>query len=333
MPFSDVVGHKPIVTWLTRQIAAEAICRSYLLLGPEGVGKRFLAQQLAQAIQCGAERHGEACGQCPMCRLVADGHHPDVTVMQVPESRRQITIEQIRTLQHWLSLKAFHGGRKVAIIDRADSMQEPAASALLKTLEEPPPTSVLVLVAAHESRLLPTIVSRCAKLYCSPLSTEDLVRALGQQGVATVASYLARRVARLVSGRLGRAIELASPEGWERYEAVRQELLSAMESGNLEPETPYSRQESEVIRRRLEEGLEAVAAWYRDAMLIQVGAARDLLARPDQYDALKALAVSQPAERLSETVDRLYETLGFIQQRVNPKSAIASLVAGASRRS
>ena len=334
MPWRDVVGHNRLTAWLARQVAAEQVSHApldeerltghaYLLVGPEGIGKRFLAGQFAQALLCGQSVEGDACGSCPMCRLVAQGHHPDLVFLEPLEGKRQIGIEQVRELQRWLSLVPFHGQRKVAIVNDADLMQESAASALLKTLEEPPRRTVLILVAAHERSLLPTIVSRCAKLYASPLPTADLVRRLREGGVP---EPRAMAVARLATGRLGRALQLASEERWAARQAILDELRTAITRGELEPPTlrdgsrrsEPSLSSPEALRCALEEGLEALAASYRDRL------------RPAEAPrGLPSVAAPRPSgqRQAFEAVDAIYETHALIQQRVNPRTAIAALIA------
>ena len=318
MPFSDVFGHKPILSWLARQVASGTMSHAYLFLGPEGVGKRFVAQHVAQAMHCESPVKGEGCGRCVRCQLVTRGQHPDVRLVGVPEDKQQIVIEQIRELQHWLALTPFHGGRKIAIIDEADTMQEPAASALLKTLEEPPPTAILILVASHESRLLPTIVSRCTKLHFGPLGTEELRRALEARQIAP---DRAQAVARRAAGRLGRAIQLAASPAWERTSQVLQDWAATTEQGHLEP-TLAGRPRPEV-----EEALEAIAAWYHDAVLVQLGADPALLVYPDHLAETRTLATRWSLPQLLEAIEQVYQTRALVQQRVNSRTAIATLIA------
>lgn len=318
MPFRDVIGHKPAIAWLQRRVAAETIGHAYLFLGPSGIGKRFVAHQLAQRLQCDRPTSDDACGQCAACQAVAADRHPDVIVVTVPEESRQIKIEQIRQLQHWLGFTPFSGRRKVAIVDEADSMQEPAASALLKTLEEPPPSAVLILIAVAESRLLPTIVSRCARLFFGPLPTAQLTAALTAQGVAP---SRADAVTRMAAGRLSRARRLALPEVWDRQQAVLAEWLAAVEAGTPEPAFAAR------PREEVDAALEVIAAWYHDLLLIQAGADRSACLFPEREPELRRHAARWAPDRLLDALEAVYATQAVIQQRVNPRAALAVLVA------
>ncbi|OGX39779.1 MAG: DNA polymerase III subunit delta' [Omnitrophica WOR_2 bacterium RIFCSPHIGHO2_02_FULL_68_15] len=319
MPFSDVVGHSAVVAGFRQQMMAGTVGHAHLLLGPDGVGKAFLARQMAQALLCRQPAgDGDACGRCPSCRSVAKGQHPDLRVIQVEEDATTITIEQVRELQRWLSMTPFHDGRKVALLAEAETMQEPSANALLKTLEEPPPTAVLLITAVHEGRLLPTLVSRCARWACGPLPADALREALIARGVEP---GRARAIVRRADGRLGRAVSLCSPEVWARQQHWLDQWHTAVAEGALEP--------AFVTRPRaeLEEGLELAAAWYHDLLAVQTGLDLEQLVYPDQVERLRAEAAAWPTDRLLDAVEQVYATRALLQQRVNARTAVAALIA------
>lgn len=328
MPLRDVIGHSAVIASFLRQVAAGTVSHAYLLSGPAGVGKAFLARQMAQTLLCPstssgqAGSGGDACGICPSCRLVERGQHPDVQHLAVPDGATAITIDQIRGLQHWLSLTPFHGPRKVAILDGADTMQEPAANALLKTLEEPPPPAVFLVTAAHEGRVLPTIVSRCARCACGPLPAGGLQSALVARGVAP---DRAAAVARRADGRLGRALQLADPGVWTRHRAWLAEWHAAVDGGVLEPAFAARG------REEAEEFLEVLAAWHHDVLIVAMGLGEDHLMFPDQAEALRAQAAAWSVEALLDAIERIYATRALIQQRANPRTAWATLIAQLAR--
>jgi DNA polymerase-3 subunit delta' len=135
-----------------------------LLQGRPGLGKHDFAVQLAQALLCEQARDGVACGQCHSCRLFAAGTHPDLAAVGLVEDAKNITVDQIRALGDFLSLRPHTAARKVVIISPAEAMNINAANSLLKLLEEPPLGSMLLLVTNHPARLPATIRSRCAHL-------------------------------------------------------------------------------------------------------------------------------------------------------------------------
>ena len=210
MPWGSVRGHDGVVAALRRSMAQGRFPHAFLFAGPEGIGKRTFALMLARALLC--ERRPEAdldpCGACPACLQVAAGTHPDVLRVAKPEDKHELPIGIIRELNHDLGLKPMAGGRRVAIVDDADDLSEEAANAFLKTLEEPPPRSVLILVGTSAEAQLDTIVSRCRVVRFDPLPEAELAAVLLEQSVATDRAE-AERLAHLGEGRVGRAIGLA----------------------------------------------------------------------------------------------------------------------------
>ena len=170
MPFRDVAaarGHRRLAALLARSVARDTLPPSLIFSGPAGPDMRETAIATAQAINCltpagkGDER--DACGTCAACTRIARGVHPDVLLV-VPDEKGRVNIDQIRDVIDRAGFRPFEGRRRVVIIDEADTMLAPAQSALLKVLEEPPPSSVFILVTARPDMLLPTVQSRCPRL-------------------------------------------------------------------------------------------------------------------------------------------------------------------------
>ena len=143
--------------------AAGRLAHGLIIHEDPGAGGREFARWVAQFVNC-RERARAPCGQCQECRWVAAGQHPDVTLLAPEEDSVQILIEQVRALVADLALTAHGSGYKIAMVTPAEAMNVNAANALLKTLEEPPPRTLLLLVASQPSRLLPTLRSRCSRL-------------------------------------------------------------------------------------------------------------------------------------------------------------------------
>lgn len=161
---------------LMASLARDRLAHGLLVTGPVGVGKRLLAEGLAQAILCQERSEsGRACGGCRACRLIAGSMHPDLSVVQ-PEDSRVIGIDQVRALHDRLVLTSHAGGAKVAIVDLADRLTAEAANALLKTLEEPPAGSQLIVCTARPGLLPATVLSRCQRVVIQ-LPTPELGRA------------------------------------------------------------------------------------------------------------------------------------------------------------
>ncbi len=201
-----------MVESLRRAASQGRLPHAFLFVGPEGIGKHGFALRLAQALLCERVPEGELdpCGACPGCLQVMAGTHPDVLRVARPEDRQELPIRVIRDLCIDLGLKPMSGKRKVAIVDDADDLNDEAANAFLKTLEEPPPGSTLILVGTSAEGQLDTILSRCRVVRFDPLTDAELVEVLLEQGIAGSPEE-ATRLARLGEGSVARARGLADP--------------------------------------------------------------------------------------------------------------------------
>ncbi len=157
--------HLPLVKQIETAWRSQRLPHAILLQGQPGLGKRRFAEWVARGLLC--ERQGAqltACGQCNGCRLVAAGSHPDLQIVTPEEGKQQLSVDQVRAVSEWLALTSHQQGWKIAIIDPAQLMTVAAANSLLKTLEEPPPRSLLILVASSLQGLPATLRSRCQRL-------------------------------------------------------------------------------------------------------------------------------------------------------------------------
>ncbi len=216
MSWLEIVGHESVVARFRRAVEHNRLASSFLFCGPAGIGKYTFARKLAQAFLCEASLPTalEPCGNCLGCLQVAAGTHPDLILVQRPADKNLIPLEKFigpddRRMQeglcHDLGLKPFRGGRKVAIIDDADYLNQEGANCLLKTLEEPPPKSVLILIGTSPQKQLPTIRSRCQWIPFAPLSSDEIERVLLSKGLAEDSTQ-ARQMALLSGGSVQQAL-------------------------------------------------------------------------------------------------------------------------------
>lgn len=169
--FKNILGQQKAVLSLQAQLRTNRIAQAYLFAGPEGVGRKKTAIEVAKALNCRDKEQIEPCDECPSCRKIDKNIHPDVHLIdfawqaglleEKPEQQTQIKIDVIREIQREISLKRFEGNYKVFIIDQAEKMSQSAMNCLLKTLEEPPENSLLILVTTSQDMLTQTIISRC----------------------------------------------------------------------------------------------------------------------------------------------------------------------------
>jgi len=208
--FSEILGQERAVDLLRRYISQGATPHGLLFSGEEGVGKETAARIFSAALLCRAPGEDSACGICQDCRLFASSSHPNFLTVAPEENSKFLRIEEIRTLQEELSLKAFSDRPRVVILNPADRMTPQAANALLKTLEEPPPETRLILIAHRVAGIMPTIVSRCQKVPFFPLpadmATEILARLPDVKG--SYSSETIRLACAAAGGSPGRALAL-----------------------------------------------------------------------------------------------------------------------------
>src|SRR5262245_45580533 len=225
MAWDRVRGHNVNRAGFEAAFARGRLGHAYLFTGPPGIGKRLFAGELAKALLCEAPpRPLAACDKCAACHLCAAGTHPDVFVAKTPDDKLELPVETVRDFCGQLALKPSHGARKVGIVEDADDFNEESANAFLKTLEEPAPGSVLLLLATAEEGQLPTIRSRCQVVRFRPLAAEDVAAVLKAQGVTDPARV--EQLVRLSGGSPGQALALNDEAVWDFYTG----LVSAVRS-------------------------------------------------------------------------------------------------------
>lgn len=228
-----ILGHDDVVERFRRTVGSGRLASTYLFVGSPGIGKRRFALQLAGALLCpeAEEASLEPCGRCESCRLFAAGNHPDLDLVSLPPDKAALPIALFvgdkdhrnqEGLCHRLSLKPFLGRRKIAIIDDADHFNQESANCLLKTLEEPPPDSLLVLIGTSPARQLPTIRSRAQIVRFRTLPVATVQQILLDESVA--GGEQAEHLAAASDGSVERAVELAEPELWEFRGLLRDRL-------------------------------------------------------------------------------------------------------------
>ncbi|HEX5472157.1 MAG TPA: AAA family ATPase, partial [Lacipirellulaceae bacterium] len=229
-----IIGHDDVVEQFRRILMSGRLASTYLFVGPPGVGKRRFALELAHSLLCteAPEASLQPCGNCESCRMFATGNHPDLELICLPPDRSTLPISLFvgdhdhrnqEGLCHRIGLRSFFGRRKVAIIDDADHFGIESANCLLKTLEEPPPSALLILIGTSPSRQLPTIRSRSQIVRFRALDAETVAQILLDTGAISDPTQ-ARRAAELGDGSAERARALADPVLWQ----FRDQLLSAL---------------------------------------------------------------------------------------------------------
>jgi len=319
--WAGIVGQSAAIALLERAIALDRPAHAYAFVGPVGVGRRLTAVAFAQALLCPTR----GCGVCGVCRRIAAGQHPDCQVVvpipprENPKGAVAIRIEQIRELERVAALAPFEGSRKVFVLDEAERMTLPTAQALLKTLEEPPPRTHLVLILTNPRALPPTVLSRCQRVRFRPLADADAVRLLEGRGVSGDASGL---LARLTEGRPG----LALTTDLETLRARRDAALALTAAprariGNALDGAPTDRASVTAY-------LGFYWSWYRDALCLAAGGSATLLVNADQEAALRAVAARVSAPALVAALVGVKAAWIALEGNVNPRLALETALLG-----
>ena len=323
MSWQRVRGHEALVRSFQRVVGRGRLAHAYLFTGLRGVGKKLFATELARALLC--ERSGgdaaaalDACDVCPACIQVDAGTHPDFLCAGRPEESLEFPIEVMRDVCQRFSLKSARGRGKVVLIDDADDLNEESANCFLKTLEEPPPRSVLILIGTSPDRQLPTILSRCQLVPFGPLPTAEVAALLRSGGVEDPA--LIDRLLPLSEGSPGIAHALSDPALWEFRKTLVQSLTAAR-LNSVELARQWTRfveeagKESAAQRQRASLCLGLLLSLLQDALRVSLGAAPRLTDAEDQH-ALQTLAQRLDPERLLGLIERCLEGDFHIDRRV-----------------
>jgi DNA polymerase-3 subunit delta' len=286
MRLGELAGQDHAVALLLRAVAAGRVPHAYLFDGPGGVGKRSAAVGLGLALAC-PEAPGQGCGTCDVCRRILAGNHPDVRVI-VPATA-QILIEQAQEIVQLASGRPHEAPARVIVLDEADRLNPNAANCLLKTLEEPFPGTVLVLVTAAPERLLPTIRSRTQRVRFVPVPAATLVQIATRRGADATRAETA---AALAGGSVARLWELLGAEGeqslWQVVANLRQAAGARDMGAIFDAASAVGDKDN---KEGLPEALALLGRFYRDALAAAADAS-DLVLLRERTGELEKLATA-----------------------------------------
>jgi len=310
MAWSDILGQEFVKRLWQTHLSTGQVAGAYLLVGPDGVGKRRLALELARALNCTASQK-KPCDVCPTCGQISRGTHPDVHVVLSSGASDQIKIDQIRHIIGRIALRPFSAAFQVVIIDGAERLTEEAANSLLKALEEPSAHTRFVLTTTRLSDCLPTIVSRCQLMRCHPLAHEAVQRILIEQH--SISHEVAEAGARLSGGSVSLALDLATR--WTAYERLMARFADERDPSWLAQPLPETRQEVMQL-------LDGMMVWLRDLAVTAV--AQPGAAIQTAHEAsLRRQAKRLDIDRCLETASELVALRESVEQFVSPRLVAA----------
>lgn len=331
-------GHADVLAQFRTAIARGRLASTFLFAGPGGIGKRTFALYLSKALLCQTNSRVGAkpadpltpCERCESCRLFDAGTHPDLHQLALPDGRSSIPLELLigdrehrmdEGLCHEISLKPFLGGRKIAIIDDADALNPEGANSLLKTLEEPPPRSVLILLSERLDKQLPTIRSRAQLIRFQPLSEAEVAAVLLEQKLVEEPAEAAR-LAKLGEGSVTRAMDLADP-ALGQFRASFLQALAARPLRNV----PLAKQvadfvdaagkEASLRRARVRWLMGLAAEFYRELARCLSGAAPGGDAMLRQAAQLALNKPGWDVDRVLQAADIALDAPGYVDRNAN----------------
>jgi DNA polymerase-3 subunit delta' len=337
--FSKLIGNESVKASLQQLLSADRVPNSLLFTGPEGVGKKQFALELARSFVCQESGENGACGECPACVRVSHfntptsergedydrvffSEHADVGLV-IPY-KRNLRVGAIRALEVQANFRPYEARARVFIVDNADKMNDAASNALLKTLEEPPSTTYIVLISSRPNLLLPTIRSRCQTIRFAPVSSmaiETFVRT--ERGLD---SDDARLVARFADGSVARASEFDVG----KFRAQRDVQMANIEKALVKMDRPALVRASEQMndaknKDLFEDNLEILESLVRDMWLIKSGSDPDAIRHLDLLDRLNSIAILVPVAKLAESLTEIELLRQSFAVNINRKSATEAL--------
>lgn len=328
----QVIGQSKAVSLLQRSLEKGSMTHAYMFTGPPHVGKMTLAINLAQALNCQVDEI--PCGDCESCQKIAQRKHADVQIISLTsdcekdetKKRTEISIEQIRQIQHSASLPPFEGRYKIFIIDGAEVLSIEAANCLLKTLEEPFEKVLFVLLAKNIRAIPDTVISRCQKLELMPLSAGEIEKELISRW--DVEEQKARVLSRLCKGCIGWAISASGDERLlEHYCEERDSILDII-SYDYEERFLYAARLARQFTLKREATLDVLNLWidlWRDLLLIKTGL-NEAITNIDIENELSKLAMGISLLDVRCVIDKIQEAMQNLRRNANPRLALEVLM-------
>jgi DNA polymerase-3 subunit delta' len=330
----QTLGQPEALALLKHSLQAGSLAHAYLFVGAPHIGKMTLALDLARALNC--QGNEPPCGQCQSCKRIADGKHADIRIISLDSARDsrdtkarvEISIDDIRELQHNASLPPFEGKHKVFIIDGAEYLSTEAANCLLKTIEEPPPQIIILLLTTEETTLLPTVVSRCQRVELKQLPNNEIEKMLMEScGIDLDKAGL---LAQLSHGCLGWALSVSIDDSYLAQRNQRlTEMFSLLTAGWEERFNYADKLASD--RKSAEDIIKLWLGWWRDVMLTKCEC-KQAVTNIDYIPVLEKWDEVLSLSEVRDFIDSLQKSLNQIAINANLRLVLEILMLNIPRK-
>lgn len=311
--FQDIIGQEQIKEHMKNVLATGKVSHAYIINGEKSSGKEYIARVFAMALQC-EQGETEPCQECRSCKQALSNNHPDI-IRVAHEKPNTISVDDIRTqVNNDVAIKPYSSPRKVYIINEAEKMTVQAQNALLKTLEEPPEYTVILLLTANVNSLLPTILSRCVVLNMKPVADELVKKFLMHQ--MEVPDYKADICVAFARGNIGKAKALASSEDFENVKAEALALLKYVREMELNEMIAAIKKITE-YKLEINDYLDIIAIWYRDVLLFKATNDVNHLVFREEIQALRKTARHSSYEGIENIIEALEKAKRRLDANVN----------------
>jgi DNA polymerase-3 subunit delta' len=320
--FKNIKGQNRAIDFLKSSITNGKVSHAYLFTGPSGIGRKLTAVNFAKALNCPDIKDGESCDICSQCKKIDSSNHPDVLISSPAREDSSFGIDKVRSITRDAGLRPYEGRKKVYILDSADSMTQEAQNALLKTLEEPPSDSVLILIADDVNAMFPTIQSRAKRVRFFPLASEDIRDLLMNN--YKVDRERADILSRISSGMFGEAIKYND----EALFSKRNRIIDGVRSGAI-----LDGDFDNLSKSDLRIALNVMLTWYRDILIVKAGAdTASAVVNIDKLEPIRFEAKRSSFSVLNNIINQIILTRSFLEQNINPKLAMGVLGINIMRR-
>lgn len=319
MSFKDIYGHEKQISVLQTSVARDRIPHAYLFYGMEGVGKRTVAEVFAKALNCRSNSI-DACDECPSCVKIDRGNHPDVVMIRA--EGQFIKVKEIRDLQEQMKFRPFEGRKRIFIIDDADRMNSVSANALLKTLEEPSASNILMLITARPHQLPMTILSRCQHLRFNPLRRETI--ALYLQEKVSLDSHTSSLISLSSGGSIGKALTLHD----DSYLTTRNVVFTIMSKIRMRDPLMVLSLANDFGQERKEitERLSILMTGYRDALVYKETGEVDRVINQDHIDVIKSVAENAAGRDIVNSIRAVERAFNAVTQNANKQLTLDAMM-------